>query len=181
MPSKVTELSTNTLLKALDLVASQEWLRLGQHPLAGLQSLTIALEREQLPDDDIGRGKTLGRLLQETVAHLVPDDASPNNTAVRAQHILQARLAGIHPKTAAPDLGLSVDRWYALQRDEAVPRLRSALRELEQAAHQAHQAHWLARNLPPPSYTRLFGVTDKQAQLVEALAQPHGRSPFSSW
>ena len=121
----LSEIETAVLLKALDLVASHRWHKLGQHPLAHLKCVNLYRVQAQLPDDAIGHGKALSAILQRAVARLVPS---------RAQDVLQARLNRIPPQMAVSHMGLSLDRWYVIQRNEAIPELRTILWEMEQAA-----------------------------------------------
>lgn len=140
MPSSVdiSELTVGALLKALNLAAVQDWAELGQHPLSQLAAVRAARENARLPDTPAGRGRALGTLLKQAVTSLAP---------ARAHAILQARLDQVSPKIAAPNIGLSLDRWYAVQRDEAAPKLRTVLADLE---HKARQETGLDADLVAP-------------------------------
>lgn len=149
----ISALPVGSLLKALNLTAVQDWEELGQHPLSALVAVRAAREKARQPDTPAGRGKALGTLLRQAVASLAP---------ARAYAILQARLDQVSPKVAAPNIGLSLDRWYAVQRDEAAPQLRGVLASLEQEACQeadpaAEQAAPFIVGLPITQPRSFFG------------------------
>lgn len=161
------------IIKAVRLAADRNLAALGRQPMAQLTAVTARLQAHSLPEGDLGRGKALHLLLQDALERLRPEDG--DEMAWRPYRIIQARLAGQSVVAASLDLGLTSDGFQAAQRVKAIPAFQSALWELEQEACATHRTLHLGRNLPPPTYTRLFGVDRQFEQALEALADPDGR------
>lgn len=166
-------ITSGQIIKALHLAADRNLAALGRLPMAQLTAVTARLQEHCLPEGELGRGKALHLLLQDALERLRPGD--DDEMAWRPYRIVQARLAGRSVVAASLDLGLTADGFQATQRTKAIPAFRSALWELEQEACATHRTLFLERNLPPPTYTRLFGVDRRMEQALEALADPHGR------
>ncbi|MBN1135400.1 MAG: tetratricopeptide repeat protein [Anaerolineae bacterium] len=165
------------IVKALRLAADQNLMALGRLPLARLMAVTARLDQECLPDGPMGRGKALYLVLQQALELLRPalDPAFNNEMLWRPYRIVKARLSGQSVTAAGRELGLTSDGFQAAQRNKAIPAFQAALWELEQQARSTYRALDLERNLPPATYTRLFGVEQPLAQVLEALADPGGR------
>ena len=161
------------IVKALRLAADQNLMALGRLPLARLTAVTARLERQCLPDSPMGRGKALCLVLQEALERLRP--TLDDEMLWRPYRIVNARLSGQSVVAASRGLGLTADGFQAAQRNKAIPAFQAALWELEQQACATYRALDLERNLPPATYTRLFGVSQPLAQVLEALVDPSGR------
>ncbi len=170
--------SPQELKAALDALANRDLSSLGRSPLGRLDMVEARLRREQLPDTAMGRGKALHLLFRDALERLAPDD--PNDEIQsRPYHIIKARMEGRSPLTSALELGMSVDHWWKVQRERAIPALASVLWEMEEAARTAQRQRHLTRHLPAPTYDVLFGVEDKLAELRRAL-QPETRRAIIS-
>ena|GEM_PF-912758 len=161
------------IIRALRLAADQNLTALGRLPLARLTAVAARLDRQCLPDSPMGRGKALYLVLQEAAERLRP--ALDDEMLWRPYRIVKARLSGQSVVAASRNLGLTVDGFQAAQRNKAIPAFQAALWELEQQVRATSRALDFERNLPPATYTRLFGVGRPLAQVLEALADPGGR------
>ena len=160
--TELYEIETAALLKALSLVASHRWHKLGEHPLTRLKSVHLYQTQAHLPDDTLGRGKALSAVLQQAIASLTPS---------RAKEILQARLDRIPHQISASNIGLSLDRWYAIQRDEAIPELRTVLWEMERALNGGLE-------IPPREKMASLGASARSPD-PQVSQQPEARAPLA--
>jgi hypothetical protein len=130
--------------------------------------------------------------LSEQLPHLFPRDQELSKPAILG--ILDtglARLQGSETELAAilkvrfwdgqmmhglsVDQGRSISSLYALQ-GRALEAFAETLLEMEKESQEKkfeQVAHW-ERNLPPASYTRLFGVEEPLARMRQWLADPQG-------
>jgi hypothetical protein len=130
--------------------------------------------------------------LSELLPHLFPRDQELAKQAI--QEILdsglnrlrerETDLAGILKSrfwdgqmmhALSVDQGRSISSLYALQ-GRALDAFAEILLELEKESQEKKSeqvAHW-QRNLPPASYTRLFGVEEPLARMRQWLADPQG-------
>ncbi len=170
--------SPQNLKEALDAIADRDLAALGNSPLARLDIVLARLSSEHLPDTPMGRGKALHLIFHEALERLRPADPS-DELLSRPYRIIKARMEGKSPLMAAQEINLSVDRWWALQRERALPALASVLWEMEEAARAQRRHRYLTRHLPAPTYDVLFGVEDRLAELRRAL-QPGTSRPIIS-
>ena len=170
--------SPQNLKEALDAIADRNLAALGNSPLARLDMVLARLSSEHLPDTPMGRGKALVLIFREALERLRPADPH-DDILSRPYRIIKARMEGKSPVIAAQEVNLSVDRWWALQRERALPALASVLWEMEEAARGQQRHRYLTRHLPAPTYDVLFGVEDRLAELRRAL-QPGTSRPVIS-
>jgi hypothetical protein len=96
------------------------------------------------------------------------DRLKPLNT--EAVNLLQRRfLSEETAREIAYSLNTTADSVYHQQRD-AIAQLAQAIWRREMASRQQH-AHRIESRLPPPTYTKLFGVDKKVAEIQAKLAE----------
>ena len=137
---------------------------LGEHALAELTVTDEQRSRDQLPDTPLARAAALRGVLEE--ARLVMTRQDPEAAALLEQRFWQGRSV----TWLASEQFESESSFYARQ-SQAIQALARTLWDLEQdseAAAAARRRH-LTRNLPPASYTRLFGLEDAFNRLRAAL------------
>lgn len=143
---------------------------LEEHPLLSLAAITQSVRCQNLPEGTASRVLALKELLQEALDRLQKRDAE-------AAHLLEQRFWQRRSVIeVARRLGLAESTLYYRQ-ERAIRDLARIIWEMEQEAGRQVQAraHHLRRNLPPPTYTRLFGVADKLAALRAALGDTRGK------
>ncbi len=137
---------------------------LGQHALAELTVTDQQRSREQFPDTPLARAAALRCVLGE--ARRVMASQDPDAAALLEQRFWQGKSVA----WLASEQFESESSFYTRQ-SQAIRALARTLWDLEQdseAVAAARRRH-LTRNVPPPSYTRLFGFEDAFARLRAAL------------
>jgi hypothetical protein len=161
--------SARNLKVALDAIANRDLAALGKSPLARLDMVEARLHAERLHDTPMSRGKALDLIFRDALEQLAPGDLDDDELQLRPYRIVKARMEGKSPVVAAQEVGLSVDRWWAVQRERAIPALASVLWEMQEAAQAAQRHRHLTRHVPAATYDVLFGVEDRLAELRRAL------------
>ncbi|MFQ6059171.1 MAG: NB-ARC domain-containing protein [Anaerolineae bacterium] len=135
------------------------------HPLLNLAAVT-----QRLPDAAASRVLALKGLLQEALNRLQERDAEA--AQLLKQRFWQRRSV----IEVARMLGLAHSTLYYRQ-ERAIRAMARMVWEMDQEAQRQAQARvqHLRRNLPPPTYTQLFGVADKLAALRAALQDSRGK------
>jgi len=142
---------------------------LGNHPLCALTAVEEQRCQHGEPDTPLGRANALHHVFRTALRSLSAQDAT-------AAELLERRFwQGESVVQMAYQQGTVESTFYARQ-GEAIQALAHHLWAIEQAAQRqrAERAQRLQRNLPPPTYTRLFGVDDILARLQAMLTAPEG-------
>jgi hypothetical protein len=138
--------------------------KLGQHALAGLAAVEEQRRRNGWPDTVLGRATALRHTLEEAREALAAQDGA-------AAALLERRFwRGESVVRLALQQNVAESTLYARQ-ERAIRALARTLWALEQTAQEHADARrlQLARNLPAPTYTRLFGFDEVFARLRAAL------------
>jgi len=142
---------------------------LGRHPLTSLMVVEELRNRRGWPGTPLGRAVALKEALDAALKALAERDE-------KGAALLEGRFwRGKSAVWMAKEQGVVESTFYARQ-ERSIYALAKCLWEMEQAARRravARQRH-LQRNLPPPTYTRLFGMERTLKRLKEALASPQG-------
>jgi hypothetical protein len=159
------------LLQLIDLCCQGDLEKLGQKPLARLSAVNLIRSQERLPQSTMGYGKALQILLHNVIAEWACRESNGREQVYR---LLRHRMAGHSQKSICQELQLSESGLYRLQRDHVLPALRSRIWEQENSAQAQLELHHALRNVPPRTYSRLFGVTEKLKQLNALLQDEKG-------
>lgn len=142
---------------------------LGQHPLTTL-TITEEIRRQHgLPDTLPGRAAALREALNRALSVLGTRDKEQ-------AELLRSRFwQGKSVVQMARQRSVVESTFYAYQ-ERAIHAFAVALWELERAARlrAKERRQYLQRNLPPPTYIRLFGVDEILARLREMITSPEG-------
>ena len=145
---------------------------LGESALArNLYLVNAALRREKLPGTPHDRATVLRHILLECI------DTLKEQGQGEASRILRERFVEGKPVLeVASRLSISDATLYSRQ-SEAQAALAAILWQKEQVeVERAYaQTRVALRKLPPPTYTRLFGVAERLGRLADALDDTDGR------
>jgi len=142
---------------------------LGQHPLAGLAVVAERRRQGGWPETVLGRAAALQEVLSEARKRLAETD--PEGATLLEQRFWRGesviRLA--HERHVA-------ESTLYVHQEQAIHNLARVLWAMEQAARKEveKRRRWLARNIPAPTYTRLFGFDRIFADLRDLLTDPDG-------
>ncbi len=139
---------------------------LGESALArSLHLVPARLQRETLPDTSFHRAAALRNILVECLdvleeqgqaegAWILRERFIADESVVKVALELSVSEATLHSKQAKAQIALAAILWHKEQaeRDRVYAQVQEALRKL-----------------PPPTYTRLFGVTDRLNRLLDSL------------
>jgi hypothetical protein len=142
---------------------------LGEHPLTGLAAVEERRRQHGWPDTVLGRAAALRHNLEEARQALAARDGP-------AAALLERRFwRGESVARLAQQQNVAESTIYAHQK-RSISALARTLWALDQAAQEDADARrrYLARNIPPPTYTRLFGFDDVFARLRAALTGEEG-------
>ena len=142
---------------------------LGHHPLTGLAAVAERRRQAGWPETDLGRAAALREVLDEARRRLAETD--PDGAALLERRFWQGESV-VH---LAHEHHVAESTLYARQ-ERAIHGLARVLWVMEQAAHRERKKRqrYLARNIPSPTYTRLFGFDRLFADLRGLLADPDG-------
>jgi hypothetical protein len=154
------------LLQLVNLCSQGNLEKLGQQPLVQLSVVNVIRAEERLPHSTMGYGKALQILLENVIAELASQEGESHEQVYR---LLKLRMVGHSQKSICRELQLSESGLYRLQRDYVLPALRSRIWQHENSVHSQYGLHHTLRNVPPRSYSRLFGVESKLEQLIHLL------------
>lgn len=142
---------------------------LSQHPLTGLAVVEARRRQRGLSDTPMGRAAALRGVLDEARQTLAAQD-------VDAAALLEGRFwRGESVIQLTHQQHVAEGTLYA-QQLETISALARALWTLEQAAQKDAELRrsQCARNIPPPSYARLFGFDETFERLCAALTDAGG-------
>lgn len=142
---------------------------LGRHPLAGLSLVEELRLQHDWPDTILGRAAALRQALAEARQSLAAADAD-------AAALLEARFWQDQTVTRlARQYHVAETTIYARQK-QALYALSEILWALDNKAQQdsADRQRHRSRNIPPPSYTHLFGLDASFGRLRTALGGTEG-------
>lgn len=142
---------------------------LGHHPLTRLATVVERLRQAGWPETDLGRAAALREVLGEARRRLA--EADPGGASLLERRFWHGESV-IH---LANEHHVSESTLYVHQ-ERAIRGLARVLWAMEQAAWQERQnrQRHLARNIPPPTYTRLFGLDRLFTHLRDLLTDPEG-------
>ncbi len=142
---------------------------LGQHPLTALTVTEEIRHQHGWPSTPPGRAAALREALNTALKVL------ENRDKEQAELLWSRFWQGKSVIQMARQKGMVESTFYAYQ-EKAIRAFALALWELEQTARFRTQERqrYLKRNLPPPTYTLLFGVDEILARLRKALVSPEG-------
>lgn len=142
---------------------------LADHPLTRLTVVEEIRRQHEWSDTPHGRAAALREALSEALSLVEAKDKEQ-------AELLRSRFwRGESAVQMAWKMGMAESTLYIYQ-EKAIRSFVLALWELERTARfrAKERQHHLQRNLPVPSYTRLFGVDDVLTRLQEVLTNPEG-------
>lgn len=142
---------------------------LADHPLTRLTLVEEIRRQHEWSNTPHGRAAALREALSEALSLMEAKDKE------QAEFLRSRFWRGESAVQMAWKRGMAESTLYIYQ-EKAIRSFALALWELERIARfkVKERQHYLQRNLPVPSYTRLFGVDDVLTQLQEVLTNPEG-------
>ncbi len=147
---------------------------LGEHGLAMLAAVDVRLAQRNLPDTVLGRAAALSQFLEDARQRLERENEA-------AAHLLYARFWQRKSVAFLAHHQHVAESTIYNRQNQAIHALVRTLWALEQEARTevSAQRQYLGRNLPVPSYTRVFGFEQSFTELTVALTCETGPWLFS--
>ncbi len=147
---------------------------LGHHPLARLAVVAERRHQAGWPETDLGRAAALRDVLEAARTRLAETD--PDSASLLERRFWRGETVA----RLAHEDHVAESTLYARQ-EQAILKLAHVLWAMEQTAQREaeERRRRLARNIPSPTYTRLFGFDQFFADLRDLLTDPEGPNLIS--